>query len=72
MQLAVIAEYASRLAANLFPKEESVRLMDDIERMAFGVLPVLAKAAGLEMEEMDWADNDQLRVHRYSGVGVTS
>ena len=36
------------------------------------MLPLIAAAAGLNLDAMDWRDNDQLRVMHFAGVGVTS
>ncbi len=43
-----------------------------LERMLYSALPLVAQAAGLGMEEMNWADRDTLRMARYAGVGVQS
>ena len=45
---------------------------DRLERMLMSALPHVAEAAGLDMEEMGWAEQDALRIARYAGVGVQS
>ena len=43
-----------------------------LERILVGVLPVVAHAAGLDMEEMDWTQALKLAPHRYHGEEVVS
>ena len=61
---------AGRLEASVctpaMVEEYSARL----ERMLLSAMPLVAEAAGLDMDLMDWADRDMLRVVRFQGVGV--
>ena len=71
VQIGVICTASSRLSASVHTANEATAIADRIERMALGMLPIVAKVAGLDMEAMDWADGDALRVWRFDGVGVT-
>ncbi len=57
---------------NTHTLDEVTGLASTIERMTLGILPVVASAAGLEMNAMGWDGAVSLRLHRYTGVGVTS
>ena len=70
IQVAAILVIASRISASHHTPDQVAREADRIERMALGMLPILAAASGLDMEAMDWADNDQLRPLRFTGVEV--
>ena len=71
----VVAEctiIASRLGASVHSEHQVEAAADKLERMLLGALPFLAQVAGLDMARMNWADIDQLRLHRFAGVGVQS
>ena len=72
VQVNVMAAMAAFISAHKITEEQATEKADRIERMAYGMLPVVAAAAGLGMEAMDWADQDCLRITRFDGVGVTS
>ena len=72
IQVAAIVVISARLSASHHTAHQVTREADKIERMALGMLPILAAASGLDMEAMDWADNDQLRPLRFTGVEVQS
>ena len=72
IHVAGIVTLSARLSASICTADQVTRAADKIERMALGMLPILAAAAGLDMEAMDWADNDQLRPLRFTGVEVQS
>ena len=72
VQIALICTASGRLSASIHSRESSTAMADQIERMALGLLPLVARAAGLDLEAMNWASNEYLRVHRFDGVGVTS
>ena len=72
IHVAGIVTLSARLSASIWTGDQVTRAADKIERMALGMLPLLAAAAGLDMEAMDWADNDQLRPLRFTGVEVQS
>jgi hypothetical protein len=73
IQVAEISQISCRLWANTYTADEVAAMAGKIARMSYGILPIVAKAAGLDMVAMDWAaDNDNLRVHRFAAVGVVS
>ena len=61
---------ADRLAGNGALPDYVGEEAEKLSRMLLGMVPVLAAAAGLDMAQMDWADQDSLRVWRFAGVGV--
>ncbi len=66
-----IVVIADRLNAHDDPSPSQVNLaMERINRMALGMLPIVAAAAGLDMEAMRWSD--ALRIRRFYGVGVAA
>ncbi len=72
VQVGLICTAGGRLAASVHTQEQKEALADGIERMALGILPILAQVAGLDIEAMGWAGNEYLRIFRFDGVGVTS
>lgn len=72
VQIEVAATIASCLATNQFDARAIDRMAEQMERVLFGVLPIVAKAAGINLDAMFWTDLDTLRVSRFAGVGVVA
>ena len=71
VQIAEIGHLADQLHVNDYDEITQIALTKRIERMALSMLPVLAEAAGLDMQAMNWARQDEyLRPSRWAGVGV--
>ena len=68
--LAECVTMAARLAGSAHNPRMAEQCADKLERMLMSALPHVAEAAGLDMAEMGWAEQDALRIARYAGVGV--
>ena len=72
VQIEQVAVMSSRLSADGENTHEVRGVADQIERMAYSMLPIVAAAAELSVEAMNWEGSLALRVHRFAAVGVTS
>ena len=70
--VAEAAEIAGFLSGANSTPVATVEAADAIERMLLSALPFIARAAGLDMERMNWSAGESLRQHRFAGVGVQS
>ncbi len=72
VQVSQILDLTDQLRFYEGDEDERRNMIARIERMALGMRPVLAQAAGLDMAKMGWARQDGcLRVSRWRGAGVT-
>lgn len=69
VQVHAVGSLAARVNGETSPAQ-ALSVARQIERMAYGMLPLVAAVAGLDMAAMGWAGNAGLRVERFAGVGV--
>ena len=70
--VAEAAIVAGRVAESNFDKMQIEEFLARLERMLVSAAPLIAKAAGLDPTEMEWAHRDYVRLSRFAGVGVQS
>ncbi len=61
---------ADRLHASQHTPEEAERMAGKLVRMVATCLPWVARAAGLDVVDMDWDERCDLAHHHYMGVGA--
>jgi hypothetical protein len=69
VQIATINELANMLADFENSPSESRLAGMKIRRMARGILPIVARAAGLDVAEMEWTQVAELGAIEFAGVG---
>ena len=70
VHVAVAANFAARIEGEAFSETELADIGTKIERMLLSILPVVAEAGGLSIEDMGWQHMIDLRASRFEALGA--